>query len=171
MFGTFLIASAAILTAVGNAGSPRPSASDPQSLPAGVALLSSSLGGDVSVREVTTFVKTHHINPVVIDFAWITHHWPRTKLAEVERLARALRADGVSVAAMYRPRGLRPSDAPVHWAQKPDGTVPNDHVGLCFAHADSVRWGSAWPRRWPTCWSECTAAPARSPGFPSASMD
>jgi hypothetical protein len=137
-----------VLAAAGNDARPeRKTASDSEILPAGIAILSSSIGKEVSQQEVMAFVKACRINLVVIDFAWITHHWPSTDLAAVERLASDLRAAKVTVAAMYRPRGLSPQDARVHWAQGPDGTVPDDHNHLCFAHADSVEWGVDWGRK------------------------
>ena len=45
---------------------------------------------------------------------------------------------------MYRPRALKPSDAEVHFARNADGTIPEHHNELCFAHEDSVRWGVEW---------------------------
>lgn len=116
-------------------------------VPAGVALISSSLDKAAPAREVLAMAKACRLNVVAIDFAWITYHWPRTDLAAVNRLVQALQAEGVLVAAMYRPRGLAPTDAKVHWAQTPTGTIPQDHNHLCFAHADSVEWGLDWGKR------------------------
>jgi hypothetical protein len=116
-------------------------------VPAGIAVIASSLDKELPAREVVAIVKACRLNVVVIDFAWITHHWPRTDLATVNRLVRELQAEGVMVAAMYRPRGSSPAEAKVHWAQDPKGTIPKDHNHLCFAHADSVEWGLDWGKR------------------------
>ncbi len=110
----------------------------------GIAVLSSSLGHDVPLEEVETFVRTCRIDLVVVDFAWITHHWPRTDLKSVEELAQRLRRQGVVVAAMYRPRLLGPSDAEVHVARDEEGEEPEHHAELCFAWPDSVDWGAQW---------------------------
>ncbi|MHC4550794.1 MAG: DNRLRE domain-containing protein [Planctomycetota bacterium] len=110
----------------------------------GVAILSSVVPGDVSEKEVLAFVQECGIDLVVFDFAWITHHWPRTDMKAIDALARRLDQKGVVVAAMYRPRALRPSDADVHYAVGADGKIPAHHLDLCFAHEDSVRWGSSW---------------------------
>ena len=110
----------------------------------GIAVLSSSLGHDISAEEIAAFAHSCKIDLVVVDFAWITHHWTRTDLATVEELAQRLRKQGVVVAAMYRPRLLRPDDAQVHLALDEKGVAPADHAELCFAWADSVDWGAQW---------------------------
>jgi hypothetical protein len=117
---------------------------DPSKPYRGFAVLSSVIGGEVPLAELEAFVRECKIDLVVIDFCWITYHWPRTKLATVERLAASLRKRGIAVAAMYRARALRPAEARVHLARKRDGTIPASHNDLCLAHPDSVDWGAAW---------------------------
>lgn len=110
----------------------------------GVAILSSSIGHDVSADEIEAFVRECRIDFVVVDFAWITFHWSRTDRKAVDELARRLRAAGVVVAAMYRPRLLSASDAEVHVALDAKGKAAADHQDLCFAAKDSVEWGASW---------------------------
>ena len=121
----------------------------------GVAVLSSSIGLDVSIDEMLALVRTCKLDFVAVDFAWITHHWSRTDLAAVARLAQTLRERGVEVAVMYRPRALRPTDARVHYALNDNGAIAEHHNELCFAHADSrdwaARWGTRLLRACPTC--------------------
>jgi murein DD-endopeptidase MepM/ murein hydrolase activator NlpD len=113
----------------------------------GVAFLSSSIHRTVSAEEILDFVESGDINFVVIDFAWITHHWPRTDREAVERLSAELRKRHVEVAVMYRPRVLRPTEANIHYAVGEDGSVPFDHNGLCFSHEDSQAWGVEWGKK------------------------
>src|SRR4051794_6764419 len=61
----------------------------------GIAVLSSSLGGEVTAEEILAFTDSCRINLVVIDFAWVTYHWPRTDLVALEKLGAALRRRGV----------------------------------------------------------------------------
>ncbi len=112
--------------------------------PRGIAVLSSAIGHDIEAEEILTFVKECRINFVVVDFAWITHHWPRTDLKAVYGLVRDLQLNGVVTAAMYRPRALRPQGIKAHFARLEDGTIPRHHNHLCFAHEDSVEWGASW---------------------------
>ncbi|MHC4260440.1 MAG: hypothetical protein ACYSTF_08550, partial [Planctomycetota bacterium] len=110
----------------------------------GIAFLSSNINNSISLSEIRNFVSDCSLDLVVIDFAWITYHWPQTDLAAVEQLAAGLVNNGVEVAAMYRPRALSPSDAPIHYAQNCDGTTDPSHNHLCFAYEDSVAWGAQW---------------------------
>lgn len=100
----------------------------------GVAVLSSNIGGQLTIDEVVDFAKTCKLNLVVIDYGWITHHWPRTDHSNVRRLVKRLKRSGVKVAAMYRPRAMYPSEANVHWAVNKNGEVPEHHNILCLAH-------------------------------------
>ena len=113
---------------------------DPDKSYRGMAFLSSNINNTISVDEITDFVSDCNLGFVVIDFHWITYHWPETDLAAVEQLAAELVNNGVQVAAMYRPRG--PSDSNIHYAQNCDGTINN--LYLCFAYEDSVVWGAQW---------------------------
>ena len=108
----------------------------------GIAILSSAIGDEVSVREVSAFIDECGIDFVVIDFAWITYHWERSNLRLLEMLSRNLQASGVVVAAMYRPRTLNSSEADVHFAQNTDGSFSQKY--LCFAYEDSITWGMGW---------------------------
>lgn len=119
----------------------------PSSRPRGLAILSSAIGREVSASEVETIARELKIGLVTIDFAWITHHWRRTDLAAVEKLACSLERAGVVVAAMYRPRALRPKGIEAHFAQQKGGGIAKHHNDLCFAHEDSVRWGASWGTR------------------------
>lgn len=110
----------------------------------GITFLSSNIGNGISLDEIRNFVSDCNIDFVVIDFAWITYHWPQTNLAAVEQLASELVSQGIAVAAMYRPRALSPSDADIHYAENCDGTTDPDHNHLCFAYEDSVAWGAQW---------------------------
>ena len=114
------------------------------SSPRGIAVLSSAIARDIKAEEIRTFVKQCRIDRVVIDFAWVTHHWPHTDVKAVSDLVRDLQSEGVVVAAMYRPRALRPRGIKAHLARQEDGTVPRHHNHLCFAHQDSVEWGASW---------------------------
>jgi hypothetical protein len=107
-------------------------------------LLSSTLGRDVPADEVIAFVRACRINHVVVDFGWVTFHWPRTRVEVLEDLCRRLRREGVEVAAMYRPRVLRPGEAAVHYARDAAGAVAAGHNELCFAREDSSAWAAAW---------------------------
>jgi len=115
--------------------------------PRGLAFLSSSVGKGVSRDEIEDVVRECRLDLVVIDFSWITHHFPHTDLDAVERLADRLAKNGVTVAAMYRPRALVPEGIPVHFARDAAGNVAAHHNQLCFAHEDSVKWGLAWGTR------------------------
>jgi hypothetical protein len=123
---------------------PDPCDLDPNVSYRGITFLSSNIGNGISLDEIRNFVSDCSIDFVVIDFAWVTYHWPQTNLAAVEQLASELVSQGVAVAAMYRPRALSPSDAPIHYAQNCDGTTDPSHNHLCFAYEDSVAWGAQW---------------------------
>lgn len=141
-----LVPSILILSACLSEGASTGSRLDPATPSRGVAFLSSNIGEDVSPDEIYAFVRTCCINLVVIDFAWITYHWPRTSL-EVGDVIEKLEKAGVEIAVMYRPRALNRSDADVHYAVNEDGTIPADHNDLCFAHDDSAAWGAQWGSR------------------------
>ncbi|MHC4477487.1 MAG: peptidoglycan DD-metalloendopeptidase family protein [Planctomycetota bacterium] len=117
---------------------------DPDRSYRGIAFLSSYINNSISLDEIRNFVSDCSLDLVVIDFAWITYHWPQTDLAAVEQLAAELVNYGVEVVAMYRPRALSPSDAPIHYAQNCDGTTDPSHNHLCFAYEDSRTWGAQW---------------------------
>ncbi|MHC4647979.1 MAG: hypothetical protein ACYTBJ_21170 [Planctomycetota bacterium] len=123
---------------------PDPCELDPNKSYRGMAFLSSNIHNSFSLDEIRNFVSGCNLDFVVVDFGWITAHWPSTDLAVVEQLAGELVNDGVQVAAMYRPRALSPNDAPIHYAQNCDGTTDPSHNHLCFAYEDSAAWGAQW---------------------------
>jgi murein DD-endopeptidase MepM/ murein hydrolase activator NlpD len=141
---------AAILTPLflGNATAAQPPTGRETSVPRrGVVFLASEIGDSTLPAEVLDFVKSCRINLVVFDFAWITHHWPRTKMEILRPVCEELRRRKVQVAVMYRPRVLSPAEAPIHYAQDGEGKTAGSHNHLCFAHEDSRRWGAAWGTR------------------------
>lgn len=109
----------------------------------GIAVLSSSIGDTVSPEEIVTVAKACRFNLVIIDFAWITHHWPRTSDAAVQ-LVELLRKEGIETSLMYRPRTLRPEEADIHYLADKQGEIPKSHNDLDFRHEDSVQWGVEW---------------------------
>jgi hypothetical protein len=113
----------------------------------GVAVLASTVGHEHSLAELESFVRACRLDHVVVDFAWVTHHFARSDLAAIEKLARRLRAQGVHVAAMYRPRALRPDGIDVRFARDASGQIAEHHNQLCFAHPDSRQWGAEWGSR------------------------
>ncbi len=120
---------------------------DPNTPYRGIAFLASDIGQSTHVGEMVDFVRTCRLNLVVIDFAWITYHWPRANMAAVREAAERLQANGVQVMVMYRPRLLSPEEAPVHYALDEDGAIARSHNTLCFAHEDSAAWGAQWGSR------------------------
>lgn len=109
----------------------------------GICVLASDIGATYPVDALLEFVEKGGFDPVVIDWAWITSHWPRTDFAAVNRFRKELCARGVEVPAMYRPRF---SDKPTVPEQvKPDGTpiMPNGHR-ICFSSAEARQWGLSW---------------------------
>ncbi len=130
----------------GPSGNDRSGALIPGQVYEGVTFLASSVGTETSVEDIVQFAQACQLNFVIFDFAWITHHWPRTDFRALNKVCDRLQKAGVNVAAMYRPRALRPSDAKIHYALK-NGSVAESHNELCFAHEDSVTWGSGWGTR------------------------
>ena len=122
-------------------------AEDPAAPWRGVALLTSEIGDSVSQGEILDLVRACRINFVVFDFAWITYHWPRTRMDVLRELSDRLHKENVRTAVMYRPRLLRPTEAEVHLAHTEDGSVPESHNELCLAYEDSQSWGCAWGTR------------------------
>lgn len=113
----------------------------------GVAVLASEIGKGTKVEEILDLTRTCRLNLVIIDFAWITHHWPTADQAAIRRLCDDLRKRGVQVAVMYRPRALRPAEAPIHYARDEQGRIAESHNELCLAHKDSVDWATQWGTR------------------------
>ncbi|MDO8587442.1 MAG: peptidoglycan DD-metalloendopeptidase family protein [Armatimonadota bacterium] len=117
--------------------------SDSKSAPTrGIAVIASDIGHDYSVDYLSDFVSWGRFSFVVVDWAWITHHWDRTDFAQVNRLLGKLSAQGVQVAAMYRPRFL--SNPTVATQVGADGNPGVDHVEICYSDPSARKWGVAW---------------------------
>jgi murein DD-endopeptidase MepM/ murein hydrolase activator NlpD len=147
LVGWYVIISAALAVADRTCGQPDAERLQPDRCYRGVAVTSSSLGKEITAREILDFVDTCELNLVVIDYGWITYHWPRTDQQQMRDLVDRLQAAGVQVGAMYRPRVMNPAEADVHFAVAADGTIPQHHNELCLAYEDSVQWGATWGRR------------------------
>ena len=108
----------------------------------GIAVLASDIGRDYSVDDLSDFISKGRFSPVVIDWAWITYHWDRTDFAQVNRLIGKLTAQGVQVAAMYRPRFLANPTVPTQTNQEGERGV--DHAEICYSDASARKWGISW---------------------------
>jgi len=113
----------------------------------GMTFLASEIGRSASAEEVIDFVRACQIDFVVFDLAWVTYHWPRTDLKQVDGLCRQLQSENVLTALMYRPRVLRPAEADVRLARLGDGSIAPSHNELCFSNPDSRGWGAEWGTR------------------------
>jgi murein DD-endopeptidase MepM/ murein hydrolase activator NlpD len=111
--------------------------------PPGFAVLASSIGDSLSVEELLRVVDAHGTREVVVDWAWITHHWPRTRWEDVARLVDTLNQRGVRVAAMYRPRLLQAPDVPTQ--TKADGSNALSHgYEINYYNREAREWGISW---------------------------
>lgn len=104
----------------------------------GISVFSSEIGSTISPEEIKSFVKSCKQNFVIIDFAWITYHFPNTNLEAINKLAEDLQKQGVTAAVMYRPRGVGQQ---VHYEVLPGG---EKSANLCYAHKDSIKWAAQW---------------------------
>lgn len=111
----------------------------------GIAVLASSIGKDFSPEELARFVQQGRFAPVIIDWAWITHHWDRTNFAAVNRFIGLMAAQKVPVAAMYRPRFLSSPTAATQVGT--EGKPSVDHAEICYSDASARRWGYSWGER------------------------
>lgn len=109
----------------------------------GIAVVSSSIGTTLSVEEILSFAESCRLQFVVIDFAWITHHWDRTT-GEAVRLAKELAKRNIGVGVMYRPRTLRPDEADIHYLPGPDGKIRPSHNHPDLRYDDSINWATNW---------------------------
>lgn len=107
----------------------------------GISVLASRIEKDFTRKQILEFAKSCRLNLVVIDFAWITHHWPRTTDAAVA-LAEQLQDSGIDVMLMFRPRVLHTREADVSYL--PVGNTGGARPNLDFRQEDSVRWGADW---------------------------
>jgi hypothetical protein len=108
----------------------------------GIAVLASSIGSDYSTSGLADFVRQGKFTFVVIDWAWITYHWDRTDFAQVNRLVDKLTAQGIQVAAMYRPRFLY--NPTVATQVGDDGKPGTNHVEICYSDPAAREWGVSW---------------------------
>ncbi|MCB9933921.1 MAG: HEAT repeat domain-containing protein [Planctomycetes bacterium] len=111
----------------------------------GIAILASSVDNGQSVEDLMAFVREARVREVVIDWAWITLHWERTKFERVNELAKQLKAEKVNVAAMYRPRfkGFQADKIKVKAQTDAEGKLPENRE-ILYADAEARKWGSQW---------------------------
>lgn len=111
---------------------------------AGLAVIASGIGNDYAPDDLAAFIKTTRARHVVVDWAWITAHWKNSKFDAIDGLAKRLKADGVSVAAMYRPRWFETDDVKVPHQVDEKGAPVAHGREICFSSADARAWGAAW---------------------------
>lgn len=111
----------------------------------GIAILASSVDNGQSVEDLMAFVREARVRDVVIDWAWITLHWERTKFERVNELAKQLKAEKVNVAAMYRPRfkGFQADKIKVKAQTDAEGELPENRE-ILYADAEARKWGTQW---------------------------
>ena len=107
------------------------SATSPSKNVRGICVLSSRIGKDVSPGQIVAFARSCRLNLVVIDFAWISHHWPQTTDAAVD-LAGQLQDAGIEVMLMYRPRVMDRREADVHYLPGADIAESDSRLSLDF---------------------------------------
>jgi murein DD-endopeptidase MepM/ murein hydrolase activator NlpD len=95
------------------------------------------------VDALEAFVVAGDFGPIIVDWAWITHHWERTDFAAVNAFVDALRKRGIEVMAMYRPRFLGTPTVPIQ--VKADGIPAWDHGSeIRYTNAEARAWGIRW---------------------------
>ena len=111
----------------------------------GIAILASAVDNGQSVEDIMAFVKAARVRDVVIDWAWITLHWDRTKFDRVNELVKQLKSEKVNVAAMYRPRfkGFEADKYKVKAQVGADGKLP-DGREILYADEEARKWGAQW---------------------------
>lgn len=111
----------------------------------GITILASQVDNGQSVEDLLAFVKEARVRDVVIDWAWITLHWDRTKFESVNRLVEKLEAEKVSVAAMYRPRfkAFQADKIKVKAQTDADGNLPANRE-ILYADEKARKWGTQW---------------------------
>lgn len=121
--------------------SPFPAQADTIDAPQrGIAVLSSSIGSDYSPEGLAEFVRRGNFSPVVIDWAWITAHWEQTNFPALNRFIQLMAAQGVPVAAMYRPRFLNNATVPIQ-VDSAGNPVTSHGAYICFSNPVSRQWG------------------------------
>jgi len=121
-------------------------ASQGESAQRGVAILASTIGDKYQVDDLVHLIERGCFSPVVVDWAWITYHWERTKWDEVKRMVRAVQAKGIHVAAMYRPRSLNAPNVPTQ--VKRDGSNAYAHgYHVSYFEPQSRAWALQWGGR------------------------
>jgi hypothetical protein len=112
----------------------------------GIAVLASSIGSDYSPEGLAEFVRQGNFSPVVIDWAWITAHWDQTDFPALNRFVQLMAAQGVPVAAMYRPRFLNNPTVPIQ-VDAAGNPVTSHGSYICFSNPVSRQWGISWGTR------------------------
>jgi hypothetical protein len=120
----------------------------------GIAILASDIGGRYRVEDLVSFMQQGRFSSVVVDWAWITYHWDRTRFEDVNRLLASLEPMDVRMCAMYRPRFLSNPSVAVQTAS--DGSN-------AFGHGYEIDYGDAGARRWGAEWG--TRILAQCPAF------
>lgn len=135
-----------VAEAFSGAASPRvsnPTEIAPRQATRGIAILASDIGHRYSVDALEAFVVAGDFRPIVVDWAWITHHWERTDFAAVNTFVDALRKRGIEVLAMYRPRFLGTPTVPIQ--VKADGSPAWDHGSeIRYTSPEARAWGIQW---------------------------
>lgn len=109
----------------------------------GVAIIASSIGTDYRVEDLAKLLEKGKFSPLVIDWAWITYHWERTKFDEVNRLIESAKHAGIAVAAMYRPRFLSDPTIPTQ-VDKNGKNDPQDGFEINYSDPEARKWGIEW---------------------------
>ncbi len=112
----------------------------------GIAILASDIGQAYPVASLQEFVIEGGFSSVIIDWAWITYHWDITDFAAVRDLVRRLDTNGVTVAAMYRPRFLGAPTVPEQVDEFGRPVVSHGHYP-CFSSAAAREWSWSWGAR------------------------
>jgi len=109
----------------------------------GICIIASSIGTDYRVEDLARLLEKGKFSPLVIDFAWITYHWERTKFDEVNRLVENAKKANIPVAAMYRPRFLSDPTVPTQVDEK--GRNDFQHgFEINYSDLEARKWGIEW---------------------------
>lgn len=112
----------------------------------GLGVIASGIGNDYSADHLAAFVEAGRFRHVVIDWAWITAHWPRSRFDRIEAVAKRCKALGIPVSAMYRPRFFAHEQDRIRVPVQvgPDGRPFGDKREICFSHPEARAWGVQW---------------------------
>jgi murein DD-endopeptidase MepM/ murein hydrolase activator NlpD len=109
-------------------------------------VLASSIGSDYSPEGLAAFVRQGKFSLVVIDWAWITYHWDKTDFPALNRFLDLMAAQGVLVAAMYRPRFLDQPTVPTQVDATGKPAASHGYY-ICFSSPEARQWGISWGTR------------------------